>query len=329
MRLAGLALLVALLAGSAATAQQEYLVVVAGLGGDEPSRRSFHDWAMALVRAAPQLGVPDSHVVYLGEDPARDPARMAARSTKHNVEETLRTLARRLGPSDQVIVVLIGHGTEREGEPQFNLPGPDLTARDLAALLDALPAERVAVVNTASASGAFLPVLSAPGRVIVTATKSGFERNQTQFPRYLVEALTGGGADTDKDGRVSLLEAFDYARREVARAYEADGRLLTEHALLDDNGDGEGSAAPGADAADGALARTIVFGGPAAVTTGDPVLAQLYREKADLERRIAALRQRKEAMPREAYERQLEELLVGLAMNGRAIREREGRGRER
>ncbi len=311
-------------AAATPAAGQGYLVVVTGIAGDAPSRASFHEWASALAAAAPRLGLPDSHVIYLSENPTRT----ATRSTKANVERTLRAIAARAGPDDPVVLVLIGHGSDR-GEPQFNLPGPDLSAAELAALLSGFAARRVAVINTASASGGFVPVLSGPGRIVITATKSGHERNQTRFPRYFVDALTGDGADTDKDGSVSLLEAFLFARRGVAREYESDRRLLTEHALLDDDGDGAGTADPGPDTADGALARTIVFGrvAVAAASADDPLLARLYREKGELERRLAALRQRKAAMAAEAYERQLEELLIALAENGRAIREREGTGR--
>lgn len=325
----GLALVLWAAASTPAEAQG-YLVVITGIGGDPHTGRTFHQWASALAAAAPRLGLPDSHVIYLGDDPTLDPGRIAARSTKANVEVALRGVAGRVRAGDQVVVVLIGHGSERQGEPRFNLPGPDITAAEFAALLSTLPTERVAFVNTTSASGGFLPVLSAPGRAVVTATKSGFERNQTRFPQYFVDAVTGDGADTDKDARVSLLEAFIYARREVARAYETEDRLLTEHAMLDDNGDGEGSAEPGREAADGALAGTILLAGaqPAAAATHDPELERLYGKRADLERRLAALRQRKAELAPDEYERQLEELLVELAMTGRAIRAREAKGRE-
>ncbi|MEJ2343744.1 MAG: hypothetical protein P8Y10_16295, partial [Gemmatimonadales bacterium] len=102
----------------------------------------------------------------------------------------------------------------------MNLPGPDMTADDFAALLDTYPGDRIVFVNTASASGGFVGTLAAPGRIIVTATKSGYERNRAVFGGFFVDAYTGGGSDTDKDGRLSVLEAFMYANSEVARAYE-------------------------------------------------------------------------------------------------------------
>jgi hypothetical protein len=182
-------------------------------------------------------------------------------------------------------------------------------------------------VNAASASGDFISELSGPNRTVITATRSGFEKNETIFAGYFVEAFASEGADADKDERVSVLEAFNFARREVARAYETDGLLLTEHALLDDDADGEGSAEPNPQGGgEGRLARTLFLAGGAAVSapsSSDPRLAALYEEKRVLEEEIASLRQRKEVLDVETYEQQLERLLVDLALKTREIRELE------
>ena len=109
-------------------------------------------------------------------------------------------------------LVLIGHGTFDNQEAKFNLRGPDLSATELAALLK--PFKRpVAVIDTASASGPFINKLSAPNRVVITATRSGFEVNYTRFGKYLAEAIADPKADLDKDGQTSLLEAFLMAAR--------------------------------------------------------------------------------------------------------------------
>ena len=144
----------------------------------------------------------------------------------------------------------------------------------------------MAVVHTGSASGGFVAPLSGPNRIIVAATRTARERNATEFPGYFVEAVAGDGADLDKDGAVSLLEAFIYARQEVARHYEEENELLTEHAVLDDNGDGEGSRDAERRGQDGRLAATFRLGRPARAVTADPephddpVLARLYGERA-------------------------------------------------
>jgi hypothetical protein len=164
--------------------------------------------------------------------------------------------------------------------------------------------------------------LAGPNRAIVTATKTGIERNETRFARFFANALATPNADVDKDGRVSLLEAFDFARREVARAYEADNRLLTEHAQLDDNGDGVASAEPGQNAKDGALSSMIALGG--ATTSTNPKVVALAAERRALETRIAELRQRKGSTDSTAYEKQLEALLLELARTAQAMRAAEG-----
>lgn len=137
-------------------------------------------------------------------------------------------------------IVLIGHGTFDGKEAKFNLRGTDLSATELAVELQ--PFQRpVAVINTASASAPFINRISAPGRVIVSATRSGNEQNFTRFGRHMADAISDPGSDLDKDGQTSLLEAFLTASNRVAEFYKTEGRLATEHGLIDDNGDGLGT----------------------------------------------------------------------------------------
>jgi hypothetical protein len=145
-------------------------------------------------------------------------------------------------PSSALWLVLIGHGTFDGRTAKFNLRGPDLSASDLAEWLKPLH-RPIAVIDTASSSAPFLKELSAPGRIVITATKSGFEQNFARFGQYFAEAIIDPKADLDKDGQTSLLEAFLSASHAVGQFYAAAGRLATEHALLDDNGDGLGTPA--------------------------------------------------------------------------------------
>jgi hypothetical protein len=318
------------LSAAAPAAGQSHLIVISGLSGEPKYAESFHSWATTLIDAAQERwSLPESSVVYLAEKTERDPGRIAARSTRENVERTLLEAAERVGPDDVVFIVLIGHGSTRDGESRFNLPGPDMTAADFGRLLDDFAYQKIVFVNCSSASGEFIAALSGPNRTIITATRSGREQNETIFAGYFVAAFAGDVADVDKDERISALEAFNYARTEVIRAYEADGLLLTEHAQLDDNGDGQGSAEPDPHTADGALARTMFLvsaAGPVAVS--DSRLAALYDEKRGLEEQIAALRQLKDEMATAEYEQQLEELLIELALKTREIRELEGQEKE-
>ena len=309
-----------------AVAPGAHLVVITGLGGEAAYRAALAEWGSALERAGRTLGIPSDRIVRLvGDTAGMSRAGGSRRATRENVVAVLGDVAGRSSRGDLVFIFLAGHGSHEGPESRLNLPGPDITAAELGKLLNELPGRRLAVVNASSASGDFVAALSAPGRVIITATKTSLERNATQFGGHFVAAYAADGADADKDGRVSLLEAFLYAKRETARAYTADNRLLTEHAMLDDDGDQQGSAAPGAEGADGALARTVFLGAaPAAFAAGDARAAELLAEKRGLEERIAALRGRKSSMPPEAYESQLEAMLVDLALTNEALRARGG-----
>ncbi len=314
--------------GGAIQSQQSHLVVITGLSGDAEHSATFSRWAASLIDAAEtRWKLPKANVVYLAEDTRMDPTRVTGRSDRAGIEAAFAALAGRVRPDDVVLVLLIGHGSSAGSEARFNLPGPDLTAVEWAALLAPFGAQRVAVVNAASASGDFVAGLSAKNRTVITATRSGGEKNETVFAEYFVQAFTGDGADTDKDGVVSLLEAFNYARREVERFYQGANRLQTEHALLDDDGDGSGTRDPdAAGATDGARARRlIVFGArPAApVAASNPALAPLYAQRQRLEDSVASLRQRKATLDSAAYETQLERLLVDLATTTQEIRARE------
>ena len=221
----------------------------------------------------------------------------------------------------EVWLVLIGHGTFDGKEAKFNLRGPDLSATDLALWLK--PLQRpLAVINTASASAPFLNQLSATNRVIITATRSGNEQNYTRFGQFLCEAIADPHADLDKDGQVSLLEAFLLASRRVAEFYQLAGRIVTEHALLDDNGDGLGTPADwfrGVRAVKQARNKALVDGLLAQQFTllrsaADRQLSLEQRAARDaLERQLFGLREAKASLPEDEYYARLERHLIALA----------------
>ena len=325
------AALLVVLSVAPAGAQQTHLLVVVGLGGDQMYTEQFHGWATSLIDAAMEnYGVPADHITYLGEKVDIDPERIADRSTRENVSATVEAIADRAGPTDHVAIVLFGHGTFTDG-PKLNLPGRDPSAEDFAPMLDRLGRRRITFVNTASASGPFVEALSGEGRVVMTATRNGRERNATVFGGYFVEAFGEGEdeADQDRDSRVSMLEAFTYARLKVLAEYETEGILRTEHALLDDNGDGEGAEEPDPLEGDGMLARTAfltageVLAAERMPFADDPELAPLYAERTGLETRIDELRVLRGGADQEAYEAELERLLIELALKSREIRQLE------
>jgi hypothetical protein len=321
--LLSLVLLLALVAGRV-DAQTPHLAVIVGLAGEPEHGEAFQRWAATLVDAAGRLGVEPGNIVYLAEKTDADAKRVTGRSTKDEITKAFDRLAGAAAEDDVVFVVLIGHGTFDGRVAKFNLPGPDMTPADFEPLLKRLKSRHVVFVNTASASGPFMETLAGEGRTIVTATRSGSERFATLFGGYFVDALAGTDADADKNRRISVLEAFTWARREVATAYEREGIMRTENALLNDSG-GEGSPDPKPDGKQGKVAAVLSLG---TVSAGDPLpadpaLRALYLERRDLERRVEALKLMKGAMPADRYASELEKLVTELALKTRAIRDME------
>lgn len=312
-----------LLTTPAYAAPQTFIVIVSGIGGEPLYSERFRLWSETMLKTAEtRLRIARDHIVYLSESQEAASVRVDGRSSKQELEVALSRLATTSRPGDVVLLLLIGHGSVRRDEALFNLPGPDVSARELDDMLRSLSGRRLVVVNGAPSSAPFLRALSAPNRVIITATASTAERYHTIFIDHFVAAFTGDGADMDKNGRVSMLEAFEYANREVQRSYDNDGRLQTEHALLDDNGDGQGSRQIGVEAPDGTLARALYLQAPSALAlVGDkPSVAQLLKERGVIEQRIEALKARKAELEPQTYENQLEALLIKLALTHRALR---------
>ena len=317
-----------LIATSAALRAQTHLVIVSGLGGEPRFSQEFAQLSESLAAsAAKRFAIPDSEIVWLGEDAATHAPHFAGQSTKENVERVLTRLASRAGSGDQIVLVLIGHGSGEREDSKLSIPGVDLTARDFAQMLAHFPTQKVAFIDLSSASGDMLPLVAAPNRVVITATKSSFERNESHFGQFFVDALTKDGADTDKDGRVSLLEAFRYAAAETRRLYDADSRLQTEHAQLDDTGAKTGDADPDGHSGEGVLARRFFLDGAFATQAGanDPRLAALYKDKNALDEQIDQLKAKKASMDSATYDDALEQVLVRLARTAKTIREAEGR----
>jgi hypothetical protein len=284
-----------------ARAQRVHVLVVSGLAGEPRFRVGFQERAATLADSARRRwGVADSSLIVLAEDTLG--ARHPRRSTRDEIARSFARLAQRAAPGDVLLVFVEGHGSGEGLGSRVSLPGPDATAADFAGWLAPFSRQTVVFVNAGSGSGDFTGALARPGRIIVTGTRTAVERNETTFAGPFVRALTGSEADADKDGRVSVLEAFAFARKEVERAYDADNKMLTEHAVLSDT----------------TLARTVAFGG--ARPSADPRVAALVAERQALESQVAALRARKDSLDPAAYDRELERLLLSIAEKTQAIR---------
>jgi hypothetical protein len=291
-------------------AGDNYALVVAGASGGEPYAAKYTNWRQSFVSTLRmKLGYPDDHVIVLAESPG---AGMRT-ATRDEVRRTLLDLRGRLTREDQLVVLLIGHGTTAGGsrgeDAKFNLVGPDLKASEWADLLKPF-ASRVVFVDTTAASFPFLHQLAAPGRIVVTATDSTAQEFETVFGELFIRAFEDSSADADKNGRVSLFEAFAYASAATRAWYEQRGQLPTERPLIDDDGDGVGHEAwnPGPD---GALARAT-FLQPSSIPA-DAVAAAVVRRQRELESQIDDLKRKRPSMPPAAYDAELERLLLDLA----------------
>ena len=289
--------------------QNKFAVIVNGAGGEPAYAKQFEQWTTELQSAlSDRFGFGGQQLTVL------------PRATAEDVKRTFAQLKSQLDANNVLFLFLIGHGSFDGKESKFNLVGPDLSASDYNALLSSLPTRRVVVFNMASASGEFAKSLSARGRIVITATKSGQETNATRFAGFFIAALNATDADTDQDGHISVLEAFVYANRLTADFYTRAGRLATEHALIEDNGDGVGREK--AEAGEGLLARATYLDslsvGEAAATAAT---SRLLKERTRLEAEIEQLIARKGNMAEAEYEATLERLFIELAKVNRSIKQ--------
>ena len=291
-----------LLAGAARATT--FYVTVAGLGGEPDYEQRFSGWAGEIEAILKSAGGEAKIETFKG-----------AAATRANVRAALERIAHEAKPDDALAVMLIGHGSFDGVDYKINLPGPDLSGSELAALLDRVPAARQLVVDMTSASGGALNALRKEDRVVITATKSGTERNATVFARFWVEALRDPAADTDKNETISALEAFHYAQEKVADYYESQKRLATEHPMLEDTGRGEGVRDPSAANREGlrAAAFPLVRLGATAAIANTPEKKKLLAKKDQLEQEIDLLKYNKAAIAPDEYKKKLTALLLDLA----------------
>lgn len=292
-----------------------YALLVGGLGGDPAYTQRFRSYlSETRTLLVDRFDVPADHVYVLGEQQVAEQSFVDDVSTAENIRSYVERVVQRATPDDHVYFILFGHGSYDGTHARLNIPRRDLDDADYAALLDELDVGRVVFVNTASASGPFATALSASDRIVITATATGTERDETVFPRYFVEALRSADADLDKNGGLSVYEVFVYATEKAARSFEAAGHLATEHALLDDNGDGTATPFDELDGSgDGNLAALTYLRPPRATVSVREDARPLLREKEALEQSIAELKSRKASMREDSYYTELESLFVRLA----------------
>jgi len=301
---------------SAAERDGRWAILVAGSSGDTDLQNAYLKELVDL-RAVLEnsMRFPRDQITVLFDEPAKAPGTIQGKSTRDDLRAIVHNLAGRTHPEDTVFIFLEGHGSYDGQTYKFNLPGPDLTDVELASLFYSIPGHQFVIVNATSCSGGSIPALSRKGTVLISATKSGMEKNGTHLGRYFVDALQNNAADSDKDGRISMMEAFTLAKKKVEVYYTSEGSMETEHPVLDDMGDGKGHASPAPDNGVGLIARATFLdrGFSATSSTLTPEQQKLEREAREIEHQIEALKYEKSKMPEAEYEKQLELLLLRLA----------------
>jgi hypothetical protein len=308
----------ALLIASPVAASERYALIVSGANGEASYADQYGQWRQSTVTALlEKLGFDDSKVLTLF-----DGAEANRASTAAGVRRSIDAIRAKMQPDDLLFVLLIGHGSFDGTEAKFNLVGPDLSSSEWAALLKPVPGQ-IVVVDTTAASFPFLEHLAGPRRVVITATDSVAQRYDTVFPEYFVRALTDSNADLDKNGRVSVWEAFAAASMGVRRYYTQRGQLATERALIDDNGDGVGRET-GGEGTDGSLSSRLYLDPdlPGAAPT-DEELLRLLQKRAGLQIDADELKQRRMLLTPAEYEKEFERIMVALASVSRDIRRKQ------
>ena len=279
-----------------------YYVTVAGLGGEPDYEQRFTAEAKDLDKIFKATGT-GAHVLTLS----------GAQATADGLRGALGIVAKQATASDDFVLILIGHGSFDGTEYKFNLVGPDLSAAEIAGLCDQIPAKRQLIVDTTSSSGGGLAAFERNGRAVVTATKSGTEKNATVFARYFVEALQDPAADIDKNDAVTAMEAYSYAAKKTAAFYDSQKRLATEHAVFDDIGRGEPVREAGNGQGQMLSNFTLLRYGAAQAAASDPTKQALLARKEALEQKIDTLKYGKAAMDPAEYRSGLTAALLELA----------------
>lgn len=301
-------LALALLALTCIARADTFYLTISGLGGEQEYEQRFSGWAKEL------------ELILKNEPASKLETLSGAQSTRAAIQAKLADIAKQAKPADNFILFMIGHGSFDETDYKFNVTGPDITATELAAALDKIPAQQL-IVNMTSASGGATSAIQKSRRVVISATKAGTEANATVFARYFIESLRDPSADTDKNEAITALEAFRYAEAKTAKFFEDLKRLATEHALLEDTGKGDGVKTPSPENGQGLVAGrfAVLHTGTSAAVARNPEKLALLKRKEEIEAQIDDLKYRKAALSVQEYRGQLQKFLLELARTQEAL----------
>jgi len=283
-------------------------LIISGAPGDDEHAKKYTAWT------------DTTRLILVGEMgflPARVTVLSNEKATQAEIKDAFVKLKDQIKPTDSFFLFLIGHGSYDGLEYKFNNVGPDLTGSDFSKLLSTLSASRIVVVNSSSNSGGATEAMSGKNRMIVSATKTGFEGNDTVFYQYFLDGLKMTAADENKDHKISVWEAFKFAVDGTERFYKDAGRIATEHPQVSDNGAPMTGVVPQAPI----LASLTAFNVDRPVAVADAKLQTLLDEQKLIQQKIETLQINKASMLPEDFDKQIEELILQLALKSQQVEE--------
>ena len=303
-----LRLLIAILLFPILAHAESSALIISGAPGDDEHVKKYTAWTEStrLVLAGG-----------MGFNPARIIVLSGEKSSQAEIKGAFAKLKEQLKPADTFILILIGHGSYDGLEYKFNNVGPDLSGKDFNELLSTLNAGRIVVVNSTSNSGGATEVMAGKNRMIIAATKTGFEGNDTVFYEYFLDGLQKSAADENKDNKISVWEAFKFAVDGVERFYKDGGRIPTEHPQISDNGSPMTGVVPEAPVMASLTSLTV----DRPVVVADAKMQALLNEQKEIQQKIETLQINKASMLKEDFNEQIENLILQLALKGQQIEE--------
>jgi hypothetical protein len=220
-----------------------YAVIVSGINKD-PKEEQTKDHAITNLRLflLNNAGIEPNRLAILTGRPS--PTHKDSKlSTADNLNKQINTFAASIRPADRFIFYYVGQANVVAEKLRLNLPGPDITHEQLAIWTKEIKASLMLIVLDCPGAGLAVKALAGKNRIIIGACMEE-QVYSTQFSQYFIPALTDLRSDADSDGKISVLEAFTVAARQLDDSYRRQNLLQTETPILEDNADGVPSLQP-------------------------------------------------------------------------------------
>lgn len=277
------------LAATVPSLAEEHVIIVSGLGGEVEFQESFDEQAQQIQTAALSLGLDEEQVQLL----------QGANASKENILSAITNL--NTDSDDLLQLHMIGHGSFDGSQYKFNIPGPDITDAELADALNTESAKQMVAIMT-SASGAAMESLQADNRLVITATRTGLQKNVSVFSRFWAEGADRSSADLNKNEIVSIAELYDYTLERVTDYYESENLIASEASLIE-----------GQDNIDADLFSLARIGQLANASVSSEVEI-LLAERTEVETKLSELSDRRQNLTEDEYFGELQNLMLELGL---------------